>query len=442
MSTDPLLIRGAIVDGARLDCRVGEGVVAALGVDLSPLPGERVVEAAGGALLPGLHDHHVHLLAAAAARVSLDLRGGPLPPPDQHSTGGAGDGWLRVVGLGDDDATRHDVDAVWRSRPVRVQHRSGALWILSTAAIDELGTNFSDEERRTGRLWRERGRVAGALDQLTLAPELASLGGELAGWGVTGVTDATPDLDLDALAVLRAALPQSVWSLGAVATDLPRKVVVTDHDDDTWGRLRAAVLAARAERRPVALHAVSRTALALVIAVLDEVGVVPGDRVEHAAVCDDLAADRLAGLGVVVVTQPSIPARRGRALLDAVDPEDRPWLWRAGGLRARGVDVVLSSDAPYGDANPWVSIALAAGGLPEAESPWLTDQTYDARAALGSYLTDPARPAGPERRVEVGAPADLCLLDGPLDDVLARVVGRRTDAPVRATVVAGRLVAQ
>ncbi|GAA4821131.1 amidohydrolase family protein [Nocardioides caeni] len=444
MSTDPLLIRGALVDGVRLDCRAADGRIVALAPGLTTDPGDRILEARGGALLPGLQDHHVHVLAAAATRVSLDLAGGPLPTPIEGSDAAdaADRGWLRVVGLGDDDVTRADLDAVWPSRPVRAQHRSGALWVLNSAATAELTEHLTDEERRTGRLWRERGRVAGAAERLTLVAQLAHLGRELAGWGVTGLTDATPDLDAATLEFVRSSVPQRVWSLGAVATDLPRKVVVTDHDDDTWERLRTGVLAARDEGRAVALHAVSRTALALAVAVLGEVGVVPGDRVEHAAVCDDATADRLAELGVVVVTQPSIPARRGRALLEAVDPEDRPWLWRMGGLRARGVDVVLSSDAPYGDPNPWTSIALSSGGLPEAGSPWLADETWDARSALGSYLTAPALPAGPERRVGVGAPADLCLLDGPLDEVLARVAGGGTTAPVRATVIGGRLVAQ
>ena len=30
--------------------------------------GDEIVDAAGGVLLPGLHDHHIHLLALAAAR--------------------------------------------------------------------------------------------------------------------------------------------------------------------------------------------------------------------------------------------------------------------------------------------------------------------------------------------------------------------------------------
>ncbi|WP_435769647.1 amidohydrolase family protein [Nocardioides sp. SYSU DS0651] len=442
---DPLLLRGALLDGRLVDCRLADGVVAELAPRLEPHPGEPVLEAGGGALLPGLHDHHVHVLAAAAARASLDLRGGPLPAADASLGGPAAaddGGWLRVVGLGDDDATRADLDAVWPGRPVRAQHRSGALWVLSSAAIEELGDHLTEEERRTGRVWRERGRWEGALAALDLTAQLTEVGTAYARWGVTGLTDATPDLEPSALATVRAAVPQRVCSLGPGVRALPRKVLVTDHDDDAWPRLRAGVAAARAEGRPVALHAVSATALALVLAVLDEVGVVPGDRVEHAAVCDDRTADRLAELGLVVVTQPSVAARRGAAMLEEAEPAERPWLWRVRGLVERGVPVVLSSDAPYGDPDPWTTIRLAASAGPGPGSPWLGDESIDPGVALRSYLTSPADPAGAVRRVEPGAPADLCLLDSPLSEVLDRVVAGATESPVRATFVGGARVDQ
>jgi hypothetical protein len=60
----------------------------------------------------------------------------------------------------------------------------------------------------------------------------------------------------------------------------------------------------------------------------------------------------------------------------------------------------------------------------------------DAATALSLYLGDPTDPGGPPRRVTTGAPADLCLLDAPLRDVLAAPSAGR----VRATLVGGRVV--
>jgi hypothetical protein len=56
--------------------------------------------------------------------------------------------------------------------------------------------------------------------------------------------------------------------------------------------------------------------------------------------------------------------------------------------------------------------------------------------ALALFLTPPGAPGGAPRRIEAGAPADLCLLDGPLDDGLANPSADR----VAATVIGGRVV--
>ena len=61
-----MLIRdGRGLDGEHLEIRVGKTIVE-IAARLDPLPGEEVLDAHGGLVLPGLHDHHVHLRAAAA----------------------------------------------------------------------------------------------------------------------------------------------------------------------------------------------------------------------------------------------------------------------------------------------------------------------------------------------------------------------------------------
>ena len=72
-----LLITGCEIDDVPgLDVRVREGVVAEIAPSL-PIDGDDVLAAAGGALLPGLHDHHLHVMAMAAAYGSV-----PCGPPD------------------------------------------------------------------------------------------------------------------------------------------------------------------------------------------------------------------------------------------------------------------------------------------------------------------------------------------------------------------------
>ena len=63
-----LIQRAVLLDGTGTDIRVGERIVDV--GDLAPNTGEDVLDAEGGTVIPGLHDHHVHLRSAAAALTS------------------------------------------------------------------------------------------------------------------------------------------------------------------------------------------------------------------------------------------------------------------------------------------------------------------------------------------------------------------------------------
>jgi hypothetical protein len=64
------------------------------------------------------------------------------------------------------------------------------------------------------------------------------------------------------------------------------------------------------------------------------------------------------------------------------------------------------------------------------------DEQVSPERALHLLLGDLRDPGGSPRRVAVGAPADLCLLDAPLAAVLADPSADR----VATTVIAGRIV--
>src|SRR3979409_1353759 len=156
-----LLLTGCEIDGvAGLDGRVREGVVAEIAPHL-PADGDDVLEAAGGALLPGLHDHHLHLMAMAAALESiacrppavadLDALAAALRGASRAAPPGA---WLRGVGYHESVAGALDcdaLDALVADRPVRVQHRSGALWVLNRAALRVTGLERTAPSGRLSR---------------------------------------------------------------------------------------------------------------------------------------------------------------------------------------------------------------------------------------------------------------------------------------------------
>jgi predicted amidohydrolase YtcJ len=445
------LLRNVEVEGAVVDCLVVDRAIAAVGPDLGGA--DVTIEGCGGALLPGLADHHLHLFAMAAAASSFDLAGAT--SYDELASAARASGSLRAVGWDDEslgDLDRGRLDELVGDVPVRVQHRSGALWVLSSAALAELdeaaapdGAERAASGRLTGKVWR-------ADDWLRTAdagfPDLSDLGHQLASYGVTAVTDATPDLDDAALAALVAAvesraLPQRLHLLGAPEgfrhRDVlvgPRKIVVADHAMPTPDDLIDSIAAAHESGRAVAIHCVSAAALALVIAALSAAGSIRGDRLEHVAVADAAALDELRDLGVVVVTQPSLVARRGDDYLDRHDVREHGDLWRYRSLMLAGIPTVASSDAPYGDPDPWTTIRAARDRRTVAGRVLGETEQVVAEETLAGLLAPVTDPSGPPRRVVAGVPADLALLDEPLKVVLADPASRH----VVMTVVDGEVV--
>ena len=388
------VLRDVEVEGVRVDVRVARGHVAEVGPRLSSIPAEEEIDGHGGALLPGLHDHHVHLWSTAAARASIDCREGLGTLMTATND--------RVRGVRSAESVDRTVlDALVPDRPVRVQHRSGALWMLNSAALAELdalgrlpnhpGVERDERGRPTGRLWRLDHLLRGTWPSLG---DLDALGRELAGYGITGVTDATPDLEE------APAVPQAVTLLGR------RKLLLHDHDLPTFDDLVSRVSERHASGLPVAVHCVTRESLLLTLAVLDEVGRLPGDRIEHAAVVPDPVAVR----GLQVVTQPGFLADRGDDYRRAVAADDLPHLYPFASLLAAGVDAVASSDAPYGPADPWEVIRAAC------QRDLLPEERVAPKVALGGYLRGPD--LGPQRRVRAGEPGALTLLHTSLDEAL------------------------
>ncbi len=457
------LIRRARLTGRPADVVLEAGVVRHVRFhpgDRPPAPAgaDLVVEADGGTLLPGLHDHHLHLLSLAASLRSLDLgEPGPAEPLSRLARAPGGSGWLRVVGyhesMGPLDRSRLDV--LVPDRPVRVQHRSGSLWILNSAAADRVGLDtlgaVGVERDAAGR---PTGRLFGLDDWLRERrdedpPDLAAAAALLHRRGVTGVTDLTP-VDraerLDPLvAAARAGLALRLTAatgpeLAGVPLDLgpvalgPVKVYLADHALPPLPAVLDAFGAARAAGRPVAVHAVSRDALALALAAWRTVGPAPGDRLEHGALVPRPAALDLGRLGVTVVTQPHFVVERGDRYLDDVDPADLPTLYPFASLLAAGVAVGVGTDAPFGTPDPWRAVRAAARRRTAGGRVLGAAERVPAPVALRSFLAGPQRPGGPSRRLGAGVPADLCLLE---PRPLGGPPGRDG---VRATWVAGRLV--
>ena len=462
-----LLIADVEVDGRLVSVAIADGRLVPI-TDRSDLAGATELDGRGGALLPGLHDHHLHLTATAAAATSVDTSSVRPGDVDRFAAAlRAADtelsphAWIRVIGYHESiagDLDRHDLDRWVPVRPIRVQDRTGARWTVNSAAVAALALAAGEHpgiERDvsgvpTGRLHRGDEWLRGRLPigaQLDLAP----VGRRLARFGVTGVTDTTAWSEPGgwtalADAAFTGALPSRITVTGGpellgapVPAGLQRgpvKVVLDDADYPALEDLVSTVDAAHGADRSVAFHTVTRTSLVLALAALDGAIRHPGDRLEHGAVIPPELFDPIRELGLTVVTQPGFVRERGDRYLVDVEPDDLPHLYRCRSLLEAGIRVAASTDAPYSDLDPWSAIRTAVTRRTRDGEVLGEAEGVDEATALRLWLGSSDDPGGPPRRVATGQPADLVLLDRPMEHLLEYPCREA----VLATIVNGKVI--
>jgi predicted amidohydrolase YtcJ len=256
MSSPPLVVRGAVVvaaDPAGFELAeaigIADGRVVAVGRrDEVPLTaGARLIDVGDRAVIPGLHDFHLHLVGLARARRSVlldDASDGPevasrlraataTTPPD---------GW--IVGRGWNEAQLAGevglLEAAVDGRPAFLTSHDGHSAWASAAARQLAGLDRGTTDPAGGRIERdERGDPTGILRERALdlvAPIVTRLQGdalrapldaavrEMSGLGITGATEAGDYTDENGVGT-DAALGDSYSTL-------------TDLDDVVDGRLR------------------------------------------------------------------------------------------------------------------------------------------------------------------------------------------------------------
>ena len=367
----------------------------------------------------GYCDDHLHLLACAAARRSLDVEaatsiGGLLSLIRQgareQAAGGGPESWLRAWGYDDAllDERRHptvaELDAAAQGVPTVLHHITGHVALVNTAAGRALGL-------AGGEALVERQDVLAGVprtDRSETVTGVAAVLEDLATAGITSCTDATHTNDLDALGLLAdaaAAVPSvSITAMvgadrleslggrgfgtavqGAVAAKggpgtvrIGHAKVMPPHDDDS--AIAVLVAAARAHGFPVAIHVMDIDTLDATLDALEahpltapavesdrfepdriEPDRIEPDRIEHCALALPEQLDRIARLGVKVVTQPSFVTRRAQKYREQLSPTEQAWLWPLASLLRRGICVTLSSDAPTVPSDPAEWIEAATG---------------------------------------------------------------------------------
>lgn len=457
-----LIIRNVEVEGRPgLDVRIEAGRIAAIG---PRLPGHGPdLDGRGAALIPGLCDHHIHLfgLAARADSVALEGVSGPADLAARIAQAVAArpaGAWVRALGYHEamaGDLDRERLDQLAPHHRLRIQHQTGALWMLNSPALasvcgdgDPPGVERGADGRPTGRIWRSdawlRARIGAE------PPPLAPIGRRLAAFGITALTDASVTTDADAAGRLADAhragdLPQRLTLMsggpleapvdGAFAVG-PVKVLLDDHALPDFDDFVERVRRARTWGRPVAVHCVTAGELALSLAVFSAAGARPGDRIEHGGVIPAAAIPQLRDLGLTVVTQSAFIRERGDRYAAEVDAGEQDDLYRCASLRAAGVPVAGSSDAPYASPDPWLGIAAAIDRRSTGGRVLGAGERLTSADALSLYLDAPDAPGRRARSVSVGAPADLCLLRSSIREAMAAPGHEQ----VAATLVGGEVI--
>jgi predicted amidohydrolase YtcJ len=490
-----LLIRDAEIGGQRASLRCKNGLIVEISDQIEVEPLEEVIDAKGGVLLPGLHDHHLHLFSLAAQLASLNCG-----PPSVTSVDAftrslreaePSGGWLRGTGYFESVAgplDRNSLDTIRADVPIRIQHRSGSMWFLNSRAIEALQLDTRAEKnmlhpvagspartngaasdgnitekierdaagRATGRLFRADDLLRQKLHP-SAAPDLAVVGSQLARYGVTRVTDATPATSLVEAELFRdaqqsGALPQRLRLMGGLALSGFResdrleigelKIMLDEPALPELDHLTRSIEAAHAVGRRVAIHTVTRTEIYFALAAFDAAGPLRGDRLEHASVAPDEALERTRQLEISIVTQPNFVGERGDDYRETVGADDLHCLYRVESWRKAGVPLAAGTDAPFGDPDPWRAMSAAVKRRTASGACLGPHERVSPEVALGLFRDEivdtgdtATSPFGP---LAVGQKADLCLLNSPWREAREELSSER----VVATLCAGNVVWQ
>ena len=481
---------------------VSGGLILAVGParDIVALAGRRTefVYCEGKCVVPGFYDAHMHLLASASKRLSVDCS----PPAvssisqiqavirEQTELVPPGT-WIRAGNYDEFQLlerrhpTRRDLDEASPDHPVKLQHRSLHACVMNSAALHIAGIDGNSAidgivpdvvpltHEPTGLVYEYgdylSARVIPPLRESDLRRGLLQVMEDLLSEGITSVQDATFNngmCDWGRLEELRSEpgpRPRVGFMIGQkhLGEFIERKLGPGFGDEWLWvgpvkfmctetpgsfdpplEELKAGIRKARSHGYHVAIHAVDEsTAFMAIEALADRNHRAAGafDRIEHGSILPPFLLDRLVELQLAVVTQPSFLYHSGDRYLADLDEHVRPWLYPIGSLLARAVLVAAGSDAPVSPAKPLEGICAAVTRLSRRGSAVVQEESVSVNDALRLYTTGAARVCGELARkgsIEPGKLADMVILS---EDPFSVNPNDIKDIEVEMTIVGGRV---
>ncbi|MFE1644980.1 amidohydrolase [Microbacterium sp. P01] len=443
-----------------------------------------VLEAGGAWLIPGLWDHHVHVMqwalvaeredvgvARSAAHAAQIMAAAPALADGRRIGTGFRDAlWpdsptLEILDAATGEVPTYlinaDVHSVWLNSAAlrREGHHPDTTGVLREESAFEISRRLNDVDQQHGddhvrrmtqdaaargvvglidfdMAWNEGSwarRLAGGFDsqrvEFGIYPEhleRAVAEGLRSGDRVRGATT-----DLVRVGPLKVITDGSLGTRTAACShsypgDPLNHGLLTVSPE----RLVELMTTATAAGLSCAVHAIGDVANSHALDAFARTGA--WGTIEHAQLVAHADIPRFARLGVAASVQPE-HAVDDRDLTDTIWAAQTALPFPLRALADAGADLHFGSDAPVSPLDPWAGIAAAVFRTRGARQAWHPEQEVDVSTALAAsmYGGSATRAA-----IEPGAPADLVLCGD--DPVLADEVAMR-GMPVLATLLGGRL---
>ena len=458
-----------------------------------------VIDCAGKTIVPGFVDTHIHLYA-----FSKRVLGHDLSTLEDHSiekingfiadiaAGKAPGEWITIFGYDPYNIaekrllTRWDIDASSPDNPVRMYHRSGQGQLCNSKALEMMGIDDETEDPDGGMIDREvpsgepTGMLYGMDDYISLfVPEegpgfmekaAKAAGEQLAANGITCVHDATLRNDFCRVGTLegwseRKLLPQRVVSAIGIRAfmqeresieeqlaahpcvrsvklilneirgrmNISSEELAKDFTELSKAGVSGCIHCVDEEQQEASIEAIEAAEKACPFSNVQH-------RIEHASLCTDEMADRMAQHGIGVSSQPAFLYYSGERYLDTIDSERIKNLYRFGTFARKGITVAFSSDAPISPAIPLKGIYSAVTRKTLKGRIVCEEEAVSAEDALRMYTINGAKLLGLDDRLgslSAGKQADFAVLDR---DPLAVDPEEIKNIKVEMTVIGGEII--
>lgn len=446
------------------------------------------IDVGGRPLIPGLTDSHFHLLSTGLQLVSADLSGSTTTEDALEHLSAAGQDfdaeWLMAGQLNEEFfadphlPTLADLDRLFPTRPVFVEHRSLHFALCNSVALSRLGLSdlCGDGHLHGKQLARARQRVLEFQGGDFVARAFRAASQQAAERGATTLHvmeggQMFGDFSVEILQDVRDTLATDTvlyWCGTDVAYATERGFDRVGGDvaiDGTFGSRTAALgepyaddsgtcgtihlapqevstffaAATRAGLQP-GLHAIGTRAIEIGLDAIEHAKNADGDgpryRLEHCGEITERQIERAAALGVAVSTQPVFTYLRGQpggVYEQRLGPQRNQAVYPLRRLLDAGIRVAGGSDSPVAPNDSLLGLESCVNATYETQRVGLLE-------ALRVFTSDAAWCAGEENvkgDIKAGMRADLVILK---DDLVGRAPNRIHDIGISLVMRGGEIV--